>query len=134
MRYPIPASIAAAAALLAACNTYGEPATGTAAAAQSSGRQCIYTPNISGFRRGPNDTVVINTNSRDYYEFKTQAYCANRLDWEQSIALRSRGGSFVCSGYDAEIYVPNAGMATYCPVYDMRKLSPAEVTTLRTSR
>ena len=39
----------------------------------SGGRQCIYTPNISGFRRGPGDTVVINTNSRDYYEFRTQA-------------------------------------------------------------
>ena len=135
MRYVLPLSIAAAtAALLASCNAYGEPPAGAAAATASGGRQCIYTPNISGFRRGPGDTVVINTNSRDYYEFRTQAYCANRLDWEQSIALRSRSGSFVCAGYDAEIYVPNAGMATYCPVYDMRKLSPAEVTALRSQK
>ena len=71
---------------------------------------------------------------RDYYEFKTQRYCAERLDWEHSIALRSRTGTFVCSGYDAEIYVPDAVGAAYCPVYDMRKLSPAEVTAMRARR
>jgi hypothetical protein len=132
MRFVLPLSIAAS-ALLAGCNAYGAPPAGTAAGA-SGGRQCIYTPNISGFRRGPGDTVIINTNSRDYYEFKTQPYCANRLDWEHSIALRSRTGAFVCAGYDAEIYVPDAVGAAYCPVYDMRKLSPAEVTALRTRR
>ena len=134
MRYVLPITFTAAtAALLAACNAYGESPVGTAAAA-SSGRQCIYTPNISGFRRGPNDTVIINTNSRDYYEFKTQAFCADRLDWRHSIALRSHTGTFVCSGYDAEIYVPDTIGAIYCPVYDMRKLSPQEVTTLRSSK
>ena len=51
------------------------------ATASAAGRQCIYAPNISGFRRGAGDTVVVNTNSRDYYEFRTQAYCADRLDW-----------------------------------------------------
>jgi hypothetical protein len=130
----LPLAIAAAAASLAACNAYREPPPAGSAATASGGRQCIYTPNISGFRRGPGDTVVVNTNSRDYYEFKTQPYCANRLDWEHSIALRSRTGAFVCSGYDAEIYVPDAVGAAYCPVYDMRKLSPAEVTSLRTRR
>jgi hypothetical protein len=127
----IPSSAAAVAAMLAACNAYAPPSGAAAATAASSGRQCIYTPNISGFRRGPGDTVIINTNARDYYEFKTQAYCASRLDWEQRIALRSRAGSFVCSGYDAEIYVPDAVGAAYCPVYDMRKLTPDEVTALR---
>jgi hypothetical protein len=136
MRYVLPLTIAAAtAALLAACNAYGEPPVGTAAAAPASGgRQCIYTPNISGFRQGPNDTVILNTNSRDYYEFKTQRYCADRLDWHQSIALRSRTGAFVCAGYDAEIYVPDAIGPTYCPVYDMRKLSPDEVAALKSQK
>jgi hypothetical protein len=134
MRYVLPLTIAAGtAALLAACNASGEPPVGTAAAAQS-GRQCIYTPNISGFRRGPNDTVILNTNSRDYYEFKTQRYCADRLDWQHAIALRSHTGAFVCSGYDAEIYVPDAIGSTYCPVYDMRKLSPTEVTALKSQK
>ncbi len=134
MRFLVPASIAAATiALVGACNAYGEPPAGATASA-AGGRQCIYTPNISGFRRGPGDTIVINTNARDYYEFTTQRFCADRLDWRQTIALRSHTGNFVCSGYDAEIYVPDAIGSIYCPVYDMRKLSPAEVAALRTSK
>ena len=133
MRAFIPLTLIAAATPVASCNTAAPAPAGTTAAA-SAGRQCIYTPNISGFRRGPGDTVILNTNSRDYYEFKTQPYCADRLDWEHSIALRSRAGTFVCSGYDAEIYVPDAVGAAYCPVYDMRKLTPAEVTALRSQK
>lgn len=129
---PLTITIAAGAAMAACSNSSAAPAS--AAASAQSGRQCIYTPNISGFRRGPNDTVIINTNARDYYEFKTQAYCADRLDWRHAIALRSHTGSFVCSGYDAEIYVPDSVGAIYCPVYDMRKLSADEVAALRAKR
>lgn len=133
MHFPIVASVAAAAALLAACNTHPPPPAGRAPAAYA-GHQCFYAANVTGFRRGPGDTVIVNTNSRDYYEFRTQPYCASRMNWEHRIALRSRAGSFICSGYDAEIYVPDAVGATYCPIYDMRKLSPAEVTAVRNMR
>ena len=132
MRFAIPLSVAAAS--LAACNAQNPPPPGRSIAAADSGRQCFYAPNVTGYRSGPNDTVVVNTNSRDYYEFRTQPYCAARIDWENRIALRSRTGSFICAGYDAEIYVPEAIGAAYCPLYDMRKLSPAEVTTLRTQK
>ena len=132
MRALVPA-VAAAAAFLAACNAYGSPPPGTNAVA-SGGRQCFYAANVSGYRSGPNDTVIVNTNSRDYYEFRTHPHCASRIDWENRIALRSRSGSFICAGYDAEIYVPDALSATYCPLYGMRKLTPAEVTTLRATR
>jgi hypothetical protein len=133
MRFALPLSIATGAALLAACNAYGQPPPGVTAAGYG-GRQCFYAGNITGYRKGPGDTVIINTNSRDYYQFRTQPYCADRIDWENRIALRSRSGSFICAGYDAEVYVPDALSSTYCPLYDMRKLSPAEVTTLRTRR
>ena len=133
MRLAMPLSIAAATgAMLAACNTYSEAPAGTPLA--QSGRQCFYTGNITGYRRGAGDTVIINTNPRDYYQFRTQPYCADRLDWENRIALRSRGGNFVCSGYDAEIFVPEALGAAYCPLYDMRKLTPAEVATVRATK
>ena len=132
MRALIPAAIAVTgAALVAACNAYGEPPPPGAAASAYGGRECFYAANITGYRRGPGDTVIINTNARDYYQFRTQPYCADRIDWENRIALRSRTGSFICNGYDAEIYVPEAIGAAYCPLYDMRKLSPAEVTALR---
>ena len=133
MRALIMASAAAAATLLTGCNAYAPP-PGAAAASAQSGRQCFYAANVSGYRSGPNNTVIINTNSRDYYEFRTQPYCASRIDWENRIALRSRSGNFICAGYDAEIYVPDAVGAAYCPLFDMRKLSPAEVATLRANR
>jgi hypothetical protein len=133
MRFQLASWLAAAVATLTACNAYGPPPPGTTAAVYGA-RQCFYTANITGYRRGAGDTVIINTNSRDYYQFRTQAHCADRLDWENRIALRSRSGSFICSGYDAEIYVPEALGAAYCPLYDMRKLSPAEVATLRAQR
>lgn len=134
MRVPAMASAAAAFALLAGCNSYAPPPPGAAGTSAQAGRQCFYAANVTGYRSGPNNTVIVNTNSRDYYEFRTQPYCAARIDWENRIALRSRSGSFVCAGYDAEIYVPEALGAAYCPLYDMRKLTPAEVTTLRANR
>jgi hypothetical protein len=135
MRVYLPTAAVASAALVAACNSYSAaPMGATAAASAEDGRQCFYAPNVTGYRSGPDNTVIVNTNSRDYYVFQTQPYCANRIDWENRIALRSRTGSFICKGYDAEIYVPEALGAAYCPLYDMRKLTPAEVTTLRTTK
>jgi hypothetical protein len=134
MRAALPLYLVAAISL-AGCNADREPRTaGAAATAADGGRQCFYAPNVTGYRSGPNDTVIVNTNSRDYYEFRTQPYCAARIDWENRIALRSRTGSFICRGFDAEIYVPEALSAAYCPLTHMRKLSPAEVTALRAQR
>ena len=129
MRIALGLVIAGSAASLAACNAYSPPPPGTpaVAAAEYGGRQCLYAPNIIGYRRGPGDTVIVNTNSRDYYVFRTQGYCANRINWENRIALRSLSGTFICSGYDAEMYVPDAVGSAYCPLYDMHKLTPEEV-------
>ena len=126
MRLVVPAAIAATVIGLAACNTYAEPASAANAAAAGD-RQCFYAPNVTGYRRGPGNTVIVNTNSRDYYQFDTQPYCADRIVWENRIALRSRTGTFICNGYDAELYVPDAVGAAYCPLYHMHKLTPAEV-------
>ena len=123
--------------LLAGCNAYAE--TPGASGAQSSaaarpGGQCFFANNVSGFRQGPDDTIIVNTNSRDYYELKTLGYCASRLDFEHQIALRARAGGFICAGYDAEIYIPDAIGPTYCPVRANRKLTPDEVAGLRATR
>ena len=120
--------------LIAGCNAYaqtpGTAGTQSSAAARPSG-QCFYASNVTGFRQGPGDTIIVNTNSRDYYELKTLNYCASRLDFEHQIALRARAGGFICSGYDAEIYIPDALGPTYCPVRANRKLTPEEVAGLR---
>src|SRR6476620_10371456 len=83
--------------LAAGCNAYGPPPAAVAAG-DGQRRTCFYADNVSGYRMGPNDTVIVNTNPRDYYELTTQQYCARRLDFENRMALRSRGGRFICSG------------------------------------
>ena len=125
----------AAATALAGCSAYAQP-TGPypAQANAGGGRQCFYAANVTGFRQGPGDIIYVNTNARDYYELRTLGYCAARLDFENQIALRSRGGGFICSGNDAEIFVPDALGATYCPVRSNRKLSAQEVATLRAQK
>ncbi len=122
--------------LLAGCNAYAQTpgaSVGQTSAARQNG-QCFFAANVSGFRQGPDDTIIVNTNSRDYYELKTLGYCASRLDFENRIALRARAGGFICSGYDAEIYIPDAVGSTYCPVRANRKLTPDEVTALRATK
>lgn len=133
--YPVVSILLGGVATLTACNAYapfGQPQG--AAGTYGGGRQCFYAGNVSGFRQGPGDIIYVNTNSRDYYELRTLSYCAARLNFEHQIALRSRTGNFICSGYDAEIFVPDALGATYCPVRAVRKLSPPEVAALRASR
>lgn len=130
---------AALAVMLAGCSAYAQPGGPTSAqavpGAGAGGRnQCFYAANVTGFRQGPGDIIYVNTNARDYYELRTLGYCAARLDFENQIALRARGGGFICSGNDAEIYVPDALGSTYCPVRSNRKLSPAEVATLRAKK
>ena len=58
----------------------------------------------------------------------------DRISSPNEYALRSRSGAFICSGYDAEIYIPDALGSTYCPVRSNRKLSPEEVALLRAQR
>ena len=118
-------------ALLASCNSYGPAPAVSPQAAAGDGRTCFWAQNVSGYRMGPNGTVIVNTNNRDYYEMTTQPYCASRLDFENRMALRSRGGNFICSGIDAEIYVPDSLGSTYCPVYSVRKLTTTEVDAVR---
>ena len=129
------ATATAIAVILAGCSAYAQsagPVPGQASA--NGGRQCFYAANVTGFRQGPGDIVYVNTNAREYYELRTLGYCAARLDFEHKIALRSRGGGFICSGNDAEIFVPDALGATYCPVRSNRKLSAQEVAALLAQR
>ena len=128
------AATIAGALLLASCSAYGPPPPGSPQATAANGRSCFWAQNVSGYRMGPNGTVIVNTNSRDYYELTTQPYCASRLDFENRMALRSRGGNFICSGIDAEIYVPDSLGRTYCPVYSVRQLSVDEVAAIRARR
>jgi hypothetical protein len=52
------------------------------------------------------------------------------VDWNQKIALVSRGSDYICTGLDAEILSPTQIGPQHCPVKTIRKLTPAEVKAL----
>ena len=122
-----------AAAALAACANRGASDPAVAAAASSERRACFYAPHVRGFLQGPGDSIVVNSNSRDYYVLQPYHRCGN-INVRLNVAIRSRGSNYICEGYDADLYVPGNLGYEYCPVRAIRKLTPAEVTELRATR
>lgn len=133
MRILIGAACALIAATVAACANRSPHDPAMASAASSERRACFYAPHVRGFRQGPGDSIVVNSNSRDYYVLQPYHRCGN-INVRMSVAIRPRGNNYICEGYDADLYVPGPLGAEYCPVRAVRKLTPAEVTALRATR
>jgi hypothetical protein len=66
---------------------------------------------------------------REVYQFEMFGPC-HEIDWANNIALRSRGGSTICTGMDAEVISPSAIGPQRCFVRNVRKLTPAEIAAL----
>jgi hypothetical protein len=99
---------------------------------QASRRSCFYARNISSWRpSGDRSTVYLRVNVNDYYELKLLGDCPH-IDWAERIGIEHRGSSWICSGLDATLIVPQgSGIGTLrCPVSTLRKLTPAEVKAL----
>ena len=115
---------AAAAAILAL--------SATAVAAKSpSGpqRQCFWTRNADGFAAADEHTLNVRVGVRDVYQFEMFGPCPD-IDWNQRIALVSRGGSTICTGMDAEVVTHSPIGPQRCAVRSVRKLTPEEIAAL----
>jgi len=119
-------ALAVAAAGCAPTAGPGEPA------AASAPRQCFFVSQVNGFSAPDDDTVYVNAGVRDVYELDMLGGCPN-IDWTHRIAIVARGGgSSVCTGFDADLIVPQTGGGTWrCPVRSVRKLTEDEVKALR---
>jgi len=105
-------------------------ATAANAAGKAPSRdQCFWTRNANGFAAQDEHTVNIRVNARDVYQFEMLGTCPD-IDWNQRIALISRGSSNICSGMDAEIVTHSPIGPQRCPVRSVRKLTPEEVAAL----
>jgi hypothetical protein len=126
-------SLTVLAATASGCTDYGrsDPAMTTAAASER--RSCFYAPHARGFQQGPGDSIIVNENSRDYFVLQPYHKCGN-LNVRLGVGIRPRGNNYVCEGYDVDLYVPGPLGPEYCPVRAIRKLTPAEVIELRSSR
>ena len=122
---------ATAAAALAGCASPQYASTGVAspATATAPSRQCFWASSVTNFNAVDDRTVYVRAGARRVYELELFGPCPE-VDWAQRIALVSRFGSRVCSGFDATIVAPSSIGPQKCLVRNVRALSPQEVAAL----
>lgn len=97
--------------------------------ADKAGRQCFWTREVNSFASSDNRIVNVRVGVRDVYQMEMFGRCPD-VDWNNHIALVSRGSSYICTGLDAEIISPTTIGPQRCPVRNIRKLTAEEVKTL----
>lgn len=127
MTWKITLSVAAAVLLTAAAPVAakspledGKPAAG---------KQCFWASSANGFASNDPRIVNVRVGARDVYQFEMFGRCED-VDWNQRIALVSRGSSLICTGLDAEIISPTSIGPNRCPVRNIRKLTAEEIKAL----
>jgi Family of unknown function (DUF6491) len=116
---------ASAAALLALSSTAASAANKPAAK-----NECFWARNVTSFA-APNDkTLYVRVGVNQVFRFEMFGSCPE-IDWNQRLALVSRGGDNICSGMDAEVVTHSPGIGPQrCAVRSMHKLTPEEVAAL----
>jgi hypothetical protein len=112
---------------IAACAS-SAPAASKSAAAHPD-RKCFWARNVNNFEAVDEEHVNIRVGAHDIYQLTMFGPCPD-VDWTQRIALKSRGGSFICTAVDAEVITPSTFGPKRCAIRDIRYLSPAEVAAL----
>ena len=114
-------AIAGMAAIIGAASLAAPPA----AKAQPGG-SCFYTHSIDGYSAADNHTLLIRV-GRDIYRAGLMTDCPG-LTYRHTLVLKTATGSgSVCGAIDLDVGFTDHGMSQKCPVHDLRRLSPAEV-------
>jgi len=104
------------------------------AQAQRPARQCFNARNIHGFETLRGGLVLMRAGGNRTFALQTLGDCPD-LNWARGIGVRTfGGGSWICSGLDAQLIVPSPIGAQYCTVRDVRWISREEARALRLSR
>ena len=115
-------SLSAAAPQVAAAKSPLEPG-------EKPRRQCFWTHQVNSFAAADEKIVNVRVGVKDIYQFEMFGRCPE-IDWQNKIALVSRGGSSICTGMDADIVTPTSIGPQRCAVRAVRKLTPEEVKAL----
>ena len=122
-------ALAAAAALLAGGAASPLALAKPAAPGKYDANQCFYTRNVTSFAAPDEKTLYVRVGVRDVYRFDMFGTCPD-IDWNQRLALVSRGSSWICDGMDAEVVTHSPIGPQRCPVRTMHKLTPEEIAAL----
>ena len=123
---PIAAATLALIVISACAAGNPSPPKGVAAA---EGRKCFWASRVNNFEAVDETHVNIRVGVNDVYQMTMFGPCPD-IDWAQRIALRSHGGSVICTALDAEVITPSTLGPRRCAIRDIRFLTPAEVSAL----
>lgn len=92
--------------------------------------ECFWARNVTSFAAPDDKTLYVRVGVNQVFRFEMFGSCPE-IDWNQRLALISRGGDNICSGMDAEVITHSPGIGRQrCPVRSMHKLTPEEVAAL----
>lgn len=97
--------------------------------AAKTSRQCFWARNISSFASNDDKVVNLRVGVRDVYQLEMLGRCPD-VEWSQTIAIKSRGSSYICTGLDAEVIAPSSIGPQRCAVSTIRKLTVEEAKAL----
>ena len=129
MPFKFALAAAAASGLLAAGATTPGFARSPDEPAAETPRHCFWTRQINSFASNDNRIINIRVGVNDYYQMEMLGRCGE-VDWNNSIAIRSRGSSYICTGIDAEVISPTSIGPERCAVKTIRKLTAEEAKAL----
>ncbi len=92
---------------------------------------CFYGREADSFAAQGEKAVNVKVGVSRYYRLDLFAPCLD-IDFAQRIAMRSRGGDWICSGTsnDVEIFTRSAAGPQRCLVTKITPLTPADVAAL----
>ena len=132
MTWKIALPMAASAAVMAAVSLTAAPAPAKSPlepGKTSARSQCFWTRQVNGFAAADDRIVNVRVGASDIYQFEMLGRCED-VDWNNHIALVSRGSGHICAGIDAEIVSPTPIGPRRCAVKTIRKLTPEEIKAL----
>ncbi|MDP1597975.1 DUF6491 family protein [Phenylobacterium sp.] len=98
--------------------------------ASNPNRQCFFANSARGFTVVDTQTVHVRVGARDIYRLDLMGTCPD-INWNNQIALVSRGSSSICTGTGATVVTRGPTGQQRCPVRMVTKLSAEEVEALR---
>lgn len=121
------AAASAALLLVGACASSTDPENPRAS---NPSRQCFFANSARGFTAVDPQTVHVRVGARDVYRLDLMGTCPD-INWNQQIALVSRGSSSICTGTGATIVTRGPTGQQRCPVRMVTQLTAEEVEALR---
>jgi len=105
------------------------PPEAAKAEAAKPARACFFNRDIRGFAAPDDKTLYLRVRNKEVFRLDMMGRCPD-LDWENRIAIDSRGSSSICDPVDATVLVRGPIGVDRCPVKAITRLSPEEIAAL----